>query len=80
MHLESVPCQQYKVIILQSPNLKSLTSLVVRDGSNELDDVLVVFQLSGKEVDLGHHLQGIVLREPRCQTRVLHVENHTGEL
>ena len=50
--------------------IKQLTLLVVCDGPQKLDDVGVVFQLRGEEVDLGHHLEGVVLSESRCQTHV----------
>ena len=41
-----------------------LTVFVVQDGSQELDDVVVISQFRGEEVDLGGHIQGVVLVVP----------------
>ena len=41
-----------------------LTVFVVHHGSQELDDVVVISQLRGEEVDLGGHLEGVVLGVP----------------
>ena len=41
-----------------------LTVFVVHDGPQELDDVVVVSQLRGEEVDFGGHLEGVVLAVP----------------
>ena len=41
-----------------------LTVFVVHDGSQELDDVVVISQFRGEEVDLGGHFQGVVLVVP----------------